>query len=177
MPNFSDIGFCIKQIHDRLEKQANNAMRTTDLTIMQVSVLMLLQDTEEQQLSMKELESRLSVAQSTVAGVVSRLEQKGFVEALGDPSDRRIKRVHITPAGEICCAEAVCHKEEAEQKLLQGFSQEERDTLGKLLARAAKTWNKNVHNRFRRTRNVSGKWLPKQPRASVRECTRRILFR
>ena len=38
MPNYSDIGFCIKQIHDRMEKMANNAMRPNDLTMMQVSV-------------------------------------------------------------------------------------------------------------------------------------------
>ena len=138
MPNYSDIGFCIKQIHDRLEKHANNAMRSSDLTMMQVSFLMTLQDAAEKQLSMKELERCFGVAQSTVAGIVSRLEQKGFVEALGDASDKRIKRVHITMAGEKCCAEAACHKEEAEKKLLTGFSDEEREMLAKLIERAAK---------------------------------------
>lgn len=47
MPDYSDIGFCIKQIHDRLEKQANNAMRSSDLTMMQVSVLLALQESGE----------------------------------------------------------------------------------------------------------------------------------
>lgn len=50
---------------------------------------------------MKELERYFGVAQSTIAGVVSRLEQKGFVEAFGDAADKRIKVVHITPAGEL----------------------------------------------------------------------------
>lgn len=138
MPDVSDIGFCIKQIHDRLEKQANNAMRANGLTMMQVSVLMTLQDTAERQLSMKELERCFGIAQSTVAGIVSRLEQKGFVEALGDPDDKRVKLVHITSAGEKCCAEAACHKEIAEQRLLKGFSEEERKMLGELLAKAAR---------------------------------------
>lgn len=138
MPNYSDIGFCIKQIHDRLEKQANNAMRSSDLTMMQVSVLMTLQESAEQQLSMKELERCFGVAQSTIAGIVSRLEQKGFVEAFGDAADKRIKRVHITTAGEKCCAEAACHKEEAEKKLLKGFSEGERKLLGELLEKAAR---------------------------------------
>lgn len=138
MPDYSDIGFCIKQIHDRLEKQANNAMRSSDLTMMQVSVLMALQDSSEKQLSMKELERCFGVAQSTVAGIVSRLEQKGFVEALGDAADKRVKRVHITVAGEKCCAEASCCKEEAERRLLKGFSEEEKRLLGALLERAVR---------------------------------------
>ena len=138
MPNYSDIGFCIKRIHDRLEKQANNAMRENGLTMMQVSVLMTLQETEGKLLSMKELERCFGIAQSTVAGIVSRLEQKGFVEASGDAADKRIKLVHITPAGENCCAEAVVHKDLADQKLLKGFSEEEKAVLGKLLAKAAR---------------------------------------
>lgn len=138
MPNSSDIGFCIKQIHDRLEKQANNAMRSIDLTMMQVSVLLTLRDSSEKQMTMKELERCFGVAQSTVAGIVSRLEQKGLVEGFGDVSDKRIKRVHITETGEKCCVEAACHKEEADQKLLKGFTEKERQLLGELLERAAR---------------------------------------
>lgn len=137
MPDNSDIGFCIKQIHDRLEKHANNAMRENGLTMMQVSVLMTLREAEDKMLSMKELERCFGVAQSTVAGIISRLEQKGFVEAVGDMTDRRIKLVRITPAGENCCTEAVIHKDLADQKLLKGFSREEKEVLGKLLAKAA----------------------------------------
>lgn len=138
MPDYSEIGFCIKQIHDRMEKHANNAMRKNGVTMMQVSVLLALQDTVEKQLSMKELERTFGVAQSTVAGIVSRLEQKGFVKAYSDASDKRVKLVHITAEGERCCAEAAYHKEEAEQMLLKGFSAEERKLLGKLLERAAR---------------------------------------
>lgn len=138
MPDYSDIGFCIKQIHDRVEKQANNAMRSSDLTMMQVSVLLALQESGEKQMSMKELEKSFGIAQSTVAGIVSRLEQKGFVEALGDAADKRVKRVHITAAGEKCCAESACHKEKAEKRLLKDFSEEERRVLHALLEKAAR---------------------------------------
>ena len=130
-------GLLIKQIHDRLEKQSNNALRAKDLTMMQVSVLLALQKTAGQQLSMKELERYFGVAQSTVAGIVSRLEQKGLVEAIGDAADKRIKLVHLTSNGELCCAEAACSMEEAEANLLKGFSSDERKVLNHLLARVA----------------------------------------
>ena len=87
MPEYTPNGLLFKQIHDRLEKQSNNALRAKDLTMMQVSVLMALQQAAEQRLSMKELERYFGVAQSTVAGIVSRLEQKDLVEAFGDTAD------------------------------------------------------------------------------------------
>ena len=130
-------GQLIKLLHDRLEKQANNTLRAQDLTMMQISVLMELQKAELKQLSMKELERRFCIAQSTVAGIISRLEQKGFVEAFGDAADKRVKLVHITPAGEACCKEAAGYMEQAEQTLLQGFSEEEKTMFNLLLARAA----------------------------------------
>lgn len=130
-------GELIKLLHDRLEKQANNTLRAKDLTMMQVAVLMELQKADQSQISMKELERRFSIAQSTVAGIVSRLEQKGFVEALGDNSDKRIKLVHITSAGESCCKEASGYMEEAEQTLLHGFTEAEKKMFNLLLTRAA----------------------------------------
>ena len=130
-------GQLIKLLHDRLEKQANNTLRAQDLTMMQISVLMELQKTEQNQLSMKELERKFCIAQSTVAGIISRLEQKGFVEAIADAADKRVKLVHITPAGEACCKEAAGYMEQAERTLLQGFSEEEKTMFILLLTRAA----------------------------------------
>ena len=137
MSNMIPSGQLIKLLHNRLEKQANNTLRRNDLTMMQISVLMELQKAEQKQHSMKELERTFCVAQSTVVGIISRLEQKGFVEALGDASDRRIKVVHITPAGEACCREAAGYMAEAEHMLLHGFSEEEKAIFNQLLARAA----------------------------------------
>lgn len=130
-------GLLIKQLHDRLEKRANNDLRSKDLTMMQVSVLMALRDAPEQQLSMKELERHFKVAQPTAAGIVSRLEEKGFVEACGDADDKRIKVVHITVHGKACCEEAAGYMHKAEETLLRGFSPEEREMFHDLLAKAA----------------------------------------
>ena len=137
MANIIPSGQLINLLHDRLEKQANNTLRGKDLTMMQISVLMELQEAEQKQRSMKELERKFCVAQSTVAGIISRLEQKGFVEAFGDASDKRIKLVHITPDGEACCREAAGYMAEAEQMLLHGFSEDEKTIFNQLLARAA----------------------------------------
>ena len=88
-------------------------------------------------LTLKELEKRLRVAQSTAAGIVVRLEQKGFAQGAGDPEDRRVKMVRITPAGLACCANARENVRRTEEHLLSGLTAEERLTFAALLKKVS----------------------------------------
>lgn len=126
-------GKLIKLIHDEMRKNANNAMRFQDMTMSQFVALLELDQAPGQQSSLKELEPRLHVAQSTVAGIISRLEQKGFVEAFGDAADRRVKLVRITPAGRACVSAAEKDMVQAEQKLLSALTQTEQEIFYALL--------------------------------------------
>ena len=92
-------GSLLKQINDALERQANNSLRVDDLTMAQMGVLLALDRTDSKQMTLKELERIIRVAQSTAAGIVSRLEQKGFVECFGSAEDRRIKVVRLSESG------------------------------------------------------------------------------
>jgi len=126
-------GKMIKRIHDALEKKVNNSLRLHDLTMAQVGVLLELYHTPEKQMPLKKLECILHVAQSTVAGIVVRLEQKGFVESFGDAADRRIKVARITQAGEACCLQADTNMEEMEKKLLSPLTEVEQTIFLELL--------------------------------------------
>ena len=128
-----DCGFLIKQIHDELRKTANNALRSQDITLVQLDTLVTLNQSPEGQRSLKELEQILHVAQSTAAGIVMRLEQKGLVEGFGDAEDRRIKRVRITPAGIECLHTGLHHRAEAEKMLLSTLTEAEREIFYMLL--------------------------------------------
>ncbi|MGM9625166.1 MAG: MarR family winged helix-turn-helix transcriptional regulator [Eubacteriales bacterium] len=131
-------GLLFKQIHDGLEKRANNQLRASDLTMMQVSVLIALNGSPEKQLSMKEIEHHFQVAQPTITGIISRMEKKGLVESSQDSSDKRMKRIRMTPSGEKYLAEAEINMHEAEEILMQGFTDEERTLFHSLLTRVAK---------------------------------------
>lgn len=128
-----DCGPLIKQINDELRKNANNALRGQDMTLAQLEVLDRLDQAPEGQYSLKELEQILHVAQSTTVGIISRLEQKGFVEGFGDAEDRRIKRVRITPAGTECARTALHHRAEAEKRLLSSLTEAEQEIFYMLL--------------------------------------------
>ncbi len=135
MEEQTSCGLLLKQIHDGMERQANNELRAHDLTFAQISVLMLLDGAENGTLALKEIEKTLRVAQSTAAGIVARLEQKGFAEGCGDAADRRVKRVRITGTGRQCCGEARANMGHGEEALLSGLTEEERMILRMLLVK------------------------------------------
>lgn len=92
-------GWFIKRIDNALGKEANSNLQALNLTMQQNRVLIHLALAEGHTLSLKTLEEHFGAAQSTVAGLVSRLEKKGLIEALSDPADRRIKLVRLTEEG------------------------------------------------------------------------------
>ena len=98
-------GTLLKQIHDILERNANNVLREQDLTISQSGVLVLLDEKEGKTALFKELEKDFGVSQPTMVGILNRLEQKDLVEVLTDPEDKRIRKAHLTQKGADKCEE------------------------------------------------------------------------
>ncbi len=130
---YKTCGSLLKIIHDSFEREANNSLRPQGLTAAQGTALMIVFNESDGQMTLKELERRLHVAQSTAAGIVVRLEQKGFVECLGDPADRRIKLVHLTKTGEEYCCLGNARLAAVEDGLFSCLSEAERTELFRLL--------------------------------------------
>lgn len=128
-------GQLIKQLGDAIERHANNALRQSNLTLVQMQVLLSLNVKDGKTYSFKELERILGVAQSTCAGIVNRLAVKKLVNCFVDASDKRMKLVSITPAGEQCCQEAVQHINSLQEIMFRGLSLEEQDIFHDLLLR------------------------------------------
>lgn len=83
-----------------LSKEGTRILRPFKLTDSQFNVLMLLKhQSEDGRLSQTELGRMLLVNRSNVTGLVDRMEQAGWVRRRGDPGDRRINWIHITPEG------------------------------------------------------------------------------
>ena len=130
-------GAYIKHISDVLQRNCNNVLQTKGLTMSQLSVLHHLDSVPEGEMPLKELEKLLQVAQSTTAGIISRLEQKGFVEGSISGEDKRIKIVKITEAGRACFADSQIHAAESEAHLLSVLTEEERLLFNFLLKKVS----------------------------------------
>ena len=126
-------GWYLKRIGNALAKEAARNMQAHALTIQQAHALVTLMRAPEGSMTLKELEERFCAAQSTVAGLVSRLEKKGLVEGFPDPNDRRVKRVRLTEAGhamnQTCRQDVVT----SEKRLTELLTEDEKETLLLLL--------------------------------------------
>lgn len=135
-------GMLIRQINNALEKRVNRQLKEKDLTLSQMQALIEILNTPAKKLTFKELEKRLSLAQSTTAGLIFRLEQKKLVSVSGDTDDKRIKYVEMTSMGEKFCNEAKQEMDYTEKKLLENLSPQERENLLSMLEEVNRTARK-----------------------------------
>lgn len=133
MENDSSCSVLLKQIHDVQEKNINNTLRNLDLTFSQINVLRALVHTADKQMSLKELEKILHVAQSTTARIVAKMESKGLIDSFGDASDKRIKYIRLTQYGEQYSSNAKQKLEEEETRLLSSLTETEKMVFISLL--------------------------------------------
>lgn len=84
----------------------------------------------------RDIENAFHLSHPTVSGLLSRLEQKGFIELRTDPDDRRCKRIYVLPKGKECHEWMEHTILETEQRIVRGFTPEEQEQFADLLQRA-----------------------------------------
>ena len=114
-----------------LKKGADGRFREHGLTGAQVGVLTTLSSPEGT--PMGAIGAKLWCDVSNVTGLVARLEEQGLVVRNLDPSDQRVKRVHLTERGRAALAKTLPGHEAALVRHATALSREERRTLVALL--------------------------------------------
>ena len=84
----------------------------------------------------RDIEEAFHLSHPTVSGLLSRLEQKGFIRLCPDPADRRCKRIYLEEKGLQC--HDTMHRiiRENEDRLVQDFTPEEKEQFASYLQRA-----------------------------------------
>ena len=127
------LGYLFKVITDKMIEKADKDMEQYGLTFTQSRVLGFLRDKEC--VTQKEIEKHLEVSHPTVVGIVSRMEQNGFVTTWFDPADKRNKMVKLTEkakkTGELLEASAKIH----DREMFYFLTEEEIVQLGDMLTR------------------------------------------
>ena len=106
-----------------------------DLTAAQGHIMGYLAHAENPPCS-RDIENEFHLTHPTVSGILSRLEQKAFIELKTDPDDRRVKRIYILPKGKECHDRMHQVIMDTESRMVEDFTQEEREQFASLLARA-----------------------------------------
>ena len=128
------IGYQFKIINDRIKARADADLKTHDLTLTQTRVLGFLAESGGQA-TQKEIEADLQVSHPTVVGIISRMEQKGFLCTWTDPMDRRTKIVRLTDKAIKLDREIDATVAMQDEMLLRGLSEQQVDELRNCLAR------------------------------------------
>jgi DNA-binding MarR family transcriptional regulator len=86
-------------------------------------------------LAMGQLAERLGCDPASATGIVDRLEAKGLVERIGDPADRRTKRVALTADGKKM-RRRIEQRVMAKRPSIAGLDDDEKRQLKALLEKA-----------------------------------------
>jgi DNA-binding MarR family transcriptional regulator len=113
----------------------DNAMESMDLTAVQGHIMAYLAHAKQPPCP-RDLEAEFHLTHPTVSGLLSRLEQKGFIQLRTDPEDRRCKRIYVLEKGLQC--HDLMHRtiQENECRMTEGFTHEEKEVFSELLQRA-----------------------------------------
>lgn len=133
-------GHLIRILHWCTDQTMTDALEQMNLTAAQGRLMSYIFH-KRQPVYPKDLEAGLHLSHPTVSGLLSRMEQKGFVEFQTDPRDRRSKRIVVSPKGLACHERMLAVIAANESRIVEGFTPEEKEQFASFLQRAID----NVH--------------------------------
>ena len=130
------IGSQIKALSNLLMREIGNCAygkSRDEATGINMLIIRYLAQRKSKDVFQKDLEEFFSVRRSTMSNIVLRMEQKGFLIREPVSCDRRLKKLVLTEKGENLHAMMESIVLQTEKKLTFGFSEEEKETLFRLL--------------------------------------------
>lgn len=129
------VGRQFKRIHMIMDYNFNSVVARYDLTTAQADMLILLFHNKGTPMCQKDIEERLGLKNPTVTGTLKRLEAKGFIKRVPLESDRRFNQITPTPRAWELDSELLKTIRTNDERMLNGFSDEERAQLDDYLNR------------------------------------------
>lgn len=125
------LGFLIHDV-SRLRRAAyDQLMRPLNVTRARWWVLAHL--TRHDGMMQSELAEVLEVGKASLGTVIEQLESAGWVERRADPSDKRAKRVFLSPTAQPFIQRMILEEERFNERILAGLDANSRETLLQLL--------------------------------------------
>ena len=146
-------GFLIRILHWCTHQAMDNALEKMELTAAQGHIMAYLAHAEQPPCP-RDLEAEFHLTHPTVSGLLSRLEQKGFIELRSDAKDRRCKRIYVLEKGVQCHELMHATIQENEQRMVSDFTAEEKEVFSLLLKRAIRNMGADpTPRRFKEDKN------------------------
>ena len=98
-----------------------------DLTPVQYAVLYCLWENDKK--SPKEIAERLKLENSTISGILERMEKKGLIKRMISKEDRRFIQIMLTEKGAALEEDVLAAVEKVNEEVMSVFSKEECENL------------------------------------------------
>ena len=110
--------------------------KRADLTGPQLTVVKLLEQVGD--LSLSELSDKIRAQNSTVTGIIDRMEREGLVTRERSKEDRRVVHIRLTPKGQTLAGEIPVEPMEIFKGALESLSGQEMRDLMRIMTKVAK---------------------------------------
>lgn len=112
-----------RNINRTLRHEFHGLMQDSGFTFPQLSVISILAKNGKQKVS--DISEKMGLSDSTVSGILDRLEQKGIIERKRNKDDRRVVKIYLGKGSQEICQEFHRKREEYFAHLLKELSEQE----------------------------------------------------
>lgn len=130
------IGPRAKHLGILMEQAMGQYLGELDMTPVQSQILHYLIHHQQEPQCQRDVEHYFSLAHPTVSGILSRLEEKGYIRTEKDQKDQRKKILLVTGKAMEYHDQIIHIVRTAEQQCVQGFTPQEREQFLSFLDRA-----------------------------------------
>jgi DNA-binding MarR family transcriptional regulator len=141
MPTDDRLIYLVFTAQQKLRTHLNGCLvaEGVKVTIAQAGILFLLRQQDGR--TMTELSQIMGLDNSTMTGIIDRMEKSGLVTRNSNPSDRRLSHIYITPRGQDEAARAKVVIRRVNEEMKKGFSSGEIETFKGVLHSFFKKFN------------------------------------
>jgi len=129
----AQVGHLLRRAHQRATAIFLEKIGASDVTPTQFAALVKLRD--EGTLSQNHLGRLTAMDRATILGVIRRLSERGLIERVDDPNDRRRTMLSLSPQGRAIVDRLVPNGFAVSEAILAPLEPRERDTFLALLRR------------------------------------------
>ena len=127
----SQPGHAIRRLHQAAVAIFAHEIGDLGITPVQYAILQMVHN--QPGFDQRTLARNIALDTSTTAGVVDRLEARGVLTRNASPSDRRVRLLSLTPAGEQLLLDTIPRMEKAQQRILAPLSPAQQAEFMRLL--------------------------------------------
>lgn len=141
MPTDDRLIYLLFTAQQKLRTHLNSSLVAdgVKVTITQAGILFLLRQQDGR--TMTELSQIMGLDNSTITGLIDRMEKSGFVTRNSNPSDRRLSHIYITPRGQDEAGKAKVVIRRVNEEVKKDFSSADIETFKGILKSFFKKFN------------------------------------